>query len=79
MCSQGFISGFENPDFNIALRTVPTANKGAKYYHWSIAVVPRLILEGELVQASGTMINPILPEQAAEILRAVDVRQVIPA
>ena len=34
---------------------------------------------GEPGQASRTMINPNLPEQAAEILRGVDMRQAIPA
>jgi UDPglucose--hexose-1-phosphate uridylyltransferase len=70
---------FENPDFNLSLRTAPTANTGARYYHWSIAVLPRLVLVGEPGQASKSMINPILPEQAAEILRSVEVRQAIPA
>jgi UDPglucose--hexose-1-phosphate uridylyltransferase len=69
--------GFENPDFSLALRSAPTANAGAKYCHWSIAVLPRLMVVGEPALASGTMINPVLPEQAAEILRGVDVRQAI--
>jgi UDPglucose--hexose-1-phosphate uridylyltransferase len=68
--------GFENP--NLALQTAPSSNAGAKYYHWSMAVLPRLVLVGESAEASRTMINPILPEQAAEILRGVDVRQAIP-
>ena len=39
--------GLENPDFNLALRSAPTANAGAKYYHWSIAALPRLMLVAE--------------------------------
>jgi UDPglucose--hexose-1-phosphate uridylyltransferase len=71
--------GLENPDFNLMLRTAPTVKAGVKFYHWSIVLRPRMVLAGDPARPGGTLMNPILPEQAAEILRRVDVRQAIPA
>ena len=72
-----FYHGLEDPDFHCTLRTAPMVSAGAKYYHWSFNIVPCLI------SATGpgreACVNSVLPEIAAEFLRAVRVEQAIPA
>jgi UDPglucose--hexose-1-phosphate uridylyltransferase len=72
-----FYLGLEDPDFHCTLRTAPLANAGIKYYHWSFNIVPCL----SPITAPGkeACVNSVLPESAAEFLRAVRVEQAIPA
>lgn len=71
--------GLENPDFNYAIRTAPAENKGVKYYHWYISVIPRLTKVAGFELGSGMFINVVLPEAAAEFLRNVKVPESQPA
>jgi UDPglucose--hexose-1-phosphate uridylyltransferase len=72
-----FYHGLGDPDFHCILRTAPVANAGVKYYHWSFNIVPCFTA----VAAPGgeACVNSVLPEAAAEFLRAVRVEQAIPA
>ncbi|MFB3915407.1 MAG: galactose-1-phosphate uridylyltransferase [Terriglobales bacterium] len=63
--------GLKNPDFNYTIRTAPDELMGVKYYHWYMSVIPRLTRIAGFELGSGTFINTVLPEDAAEFLRNV--------
>lgn len=68
--------GLKNPDFNYTIRTAPDELMGVKYYHWYMSVIPRLTRIAGFELGSGTFINTVLPEAAAEFLRNVKVGSV---
>ncbi len=72
-----FYHGLADPDFHCTLRSAPIGSVGVKYYHWSFNIVPCLAS----VTAAGREVsaNSVLPEIAAEFLRAVRVERAIPA
>ena len=65
--------GLENPDFNYVVRTAPIENKGVRYYHWYVSVIPRLTKLAGFELGSGMFINVSLPEENARFLREVKV------
>jgi UDPglucose--hexose-1-phosphate uridylyltransferase len=66
-------AGLRNPDFNYTIRTAPAEYAGVKYYHWYLSIIPRLTRVAGFELGSGTFINTVLPEAAAEFLRGVKV------
>lgn len=72
-----FYHGLEDPDFHCTLRSAPFGSAGVKYYHWSFNIVPSFPSAAALGRES--CMNSVLPETAAEFLRAVRVEQAIPA
>ena len=68
--------GLANPDFNYTIRTAPAENAGVKYFHWYLSVIPRLTRVAGFELGTGMFINTVLPEHAAEFLRATDVDRV---
>ncbi len=71
--------GLNNPDFNYAIRTAPAECAGVTYYHWYLSVIPRLTRVAGFELGSGTFINTVLPEAAAEFLRNVRTESAAPA
>lgn len=65
--------GLQNPDFNYTIRSAPTENNGAPYFHWYLSVIPRLTRVAGFELGSGMFINVVVPEAAAEYLRNVQV------
>jgi UDPglucose--hexose-1-phosphate uridylyltransferase len=65
--------GLRNPDFNYTIRTAPHESARVSYYHWYLSVIPRLTRVAGFELGSGTFINTVLPEAAAEFLRNVKV------
>lgn len=65
--------GLDNPDYNYTIRTAPAEAAGVKYYHWYLSVIPRLSRVAGFELGSGMFINTVLPEQAAEFLRGVNI------
>lgn len=63
--------GLKNPDFNYTIRSAPDECSGVKYYHWYLSIIPRLTRVAGFELGSGTFINVVLPEAAAEFLRNV--------
>ncbi|MFB3814570.1 MAG: galactose-1-phosphate uridylyltransferase [Terriglobales bacterium] len=61
--------GLKNPDFNYTIRTAPHECATVSYYHWYLSVIPRLTRVAGFELGSGTFINTVLPEAAAEFLR----------
>jgi UDPglucose--hexose-1-phosphate uridylyltransferase len=62
-------AGLGNPDFNYTIRTAPHECATVSYYHWYLSVIPRLTRVAGFELGSGTFINTVLPEAAAEFLR----------
>jgi len=62
--------GLDNPDFNYTVRSAPAECVGVKYFHWYVSIIPRLTRVAGFELGSGMFINSVLPEAAAEFLRA---------
>jgi UDPglucose--hexose-1-phosphate uridylyltransferase len=58
-----------DPDYNLIIRSTPTKEPENGYFHWYIALVPRLSRSAGFELGSGMWINPTLPEQCAAFLR----------
>ena len=63
--------GLENPDFNYVIRTAPQEDRGVKYYHWYVSIIPRLTKMAGFELGSGMFINVSLSEESAAFLRGV--------
>ncbi|MDQ2097849.1 MAG: hypothetical protein QQW96_09400 [Tychonema bourrellyi B0820] len=62
--------GLNNPDYNYTIRSVPIAEQATKYFHWYIAIIPRVSKQAGFELGSGMFINTALPEESAEFLRS---------
>ena len=71
--SPSSITGLEDPDFNLTVRTAPAECVGVKYFHWYLSVIPRLTRVAGFELGSGMFINTVLPEAAAQFLCNVKV------
>jgi UDPglucose--hexose-1-phosphate uridylyltransferase len=58
-----------DPDYNITLRSAPVSEANSHYYHWYVAIVPRVSRVAGFELGSGMYINSLRPERCAEILR----------
>ena len=58
-----------NPDLNFFIHSLPTTSEDAEYYHWHIEIAPRVALYAGFELGSGTIIDVVSPEKAAEFLR----------
>jgi UDPglucose--hexose-1-phosphate uridylyltransferase len=64
-----------DPPFNFMIHTSPLHGDESElaYNHWFIQIVPQLIGTAGFELATGCYINPVFPEDAAKILREVNV------
>jgi UDPglucose--hexose-1-phosphate uridylyltransferase len=58
-----------NPDYNFYVRSVPTSDGNVLYYHWHIAITPRLSQQAGFELGTRIFINTSAPEVCAEELR----------
>ncbi len=58
-----------DPDFNLIIRSSPTKEPENGYFHWYIAIIPRLSRSAGFEMGSGMWINPTIPEECAAFLR----------
>jgi UDPglucose--hexose-1-phosphate uridylyltransferase len=58
-----------DPDYNLIIRSTPTKEPENGYFHWYMALVPRLSRSAGFELGSGMWINPTIPEQCAAFLR----------
>jgi UDPglucose--hexose-1-phosphate uridylyltransferase len=61
--------GLDNPDFNYTIRSVPVNENGQAYFHWYLAIVPRIAQPAGFELGSGIFINTTIPEDCAKFLR----------
>ncbi len=66
-------AALEKPPYNFILHTAPLNERGLAHYHWHFELVPTLNKVAGFEEGSGFYINPTPPEEAAELLRKLDV------
>jgi UDPglucose--hexose-1-phosphate uridylyltransferase len=59
-----------DPAYNLTFVSPPLGDEDEDYFLWHIDVLPRLFTPAGFEMGSGMSINPVLPETAAERLRA---------
>lgn len=64
--------GLGNPDFNLTIDTSARGDEDKPYFSWHIRILPRLTTPAGFELGSGMSINTVLPEEAAEFLRRVE-------
>lgn len=57
------------PDYNFYVRTAPNLDGAVRFYHWHIAITPRLTRPAGFELGTRIYINSTLPETAAKELR----------
>lgn len=62
----------DNPDFNLTINTVPRGDEHKPYFLWHLQILPRLTRPAGFELGSGMSINPVLPEEAARLLREAE-------
>ncbi|MBI3862869.1 MAG: galactose-1-phosphate uridylyltransferase [Planctomycetia bacterium] len=65
--------GLENPDFNLTIDTAGRGDEDKPYFSWHIRILPRLSTPAGFELGSGMSINTVLPEDAADYLRKVEI------
>jgi UDPglucose--hexose-1-phosphate uridylyltransferase len=63
--------GLNDPDYNYSIRSIPARDGNKEYFHWYVAIVPRLSRTAGFEFGSGMFINPSVPEESAQFLRDV--------
>ena len=65
--------GLNNPDYNYTIRSIPMKEQETVYFHWYIAIIPRVSRAAGFELGSGMYINTALPEDSAQYLRNVKI------
>jgi UDPglucose--hexose-1-phosphate uridylyltransferase len=60
-----------DPDYNLVVDSAPSIEESKPFFLWHIRVLPRLTTPAGFELGSGMSINPVLPEDAAGMLRGV--------
>jgi UDPglucose--hexose-1-phosphate uridylyltransferase len=66
-------TALDDPPYNYVIHTAPFDRNELEHYHWHMEIFPRLTRVAGFEWGSGFYINPVLPEEAAEFLREVEV------
>ena len=66
-------SMFHQPAYNYIIHTTPFDTKKPGHYHWHIEVMPSLTKIAGFEWGTGFHINPVPPEQAASMLREIQI------
>jgi UDPglucose--hexose-1-phosphate uridylyltransferase len=59
----------DGPAYNLVFHSAPFQETELPYYHWHVEVLPRLTNLAGYEWGTGSHLNPILPEDAALVLR----------
>jgi UDPglucose--hexose-1-phosphate uridylyltransferase len=65
--------GLNNPSYNYSIRSIPTREQQAEYFHWYLSIIPRVSKTAGFELGSGMFINTAVPEDSASFLREVKV------
>jgi UDPglucose--hexose-1-phosphate uridylyltransferase len=65
--------GLENPDFNYVIRSLSPAGADSKYFHWYIAIIPKVTQIAGFELGTGMFINTAMPEDSARFLKEVKI------
>lgn len=64
--------GLNDPDFNYSIRSSLVRDGQREYFHWYLAIIPRIAKTAGFEIGSGMYINPSVPEESAAFLRTVE-------
>jgi UDPglucose--hexose-1-phosphate uridylyltransferase len=70
--------GLNNPAYNYTIRSLPTDGRQSDYFHWYLAIVPRVSQVAGFELGSGMYINTAMPEDSAKFLRDVNLEAILP-
>lgn len=62
-------AALDGPAYNLVFHSAPFSEAPLPYYHWHVEVLPRLTQLAGYEWGTGSHVNPILPEDAAAVLR----------
>jgi UDPglucose--hexose-1-phosphate uridylyltransferase len=65
--------GLNDPDYNYSIRSVPAQDGNREYFHWYVAIIPRISKTAGFEIGSGMYINTTVPEESAAFLRNVKI------
>jgi UDPglucose--hexose-1-phosphate uridylyltransferase len=63
----------ESPPFNLVVHTAPFFDEVGDLFHWHVEILPKITRVAGFEWGTGFYINPTPPEEAAQVLRAVQV------
>lgn len=66
--------GLNDPDYNYVIRSAPERERETGPLHWYLAIVPRVTRAAGFEMGSGMYINTALPEESAQFLRSIEIR-----
>jgi UDPglucose--hexose-1-phosphate uridylyltransferase len=66
---QSLETALDGPAYNYVIHTAPFHAPALLHYHWHIEILPRLTELAGFEWGTGSHINPVPPEQAADFLR----------
>lgn len=70
--------GLGDPSYNLVVRLANRDCLHTKFFHWYLAIIPRLQRTAGFEMATGMFINTSLPENDAAFLRGVNVPDLLP-
>lgn len=62
-------NALDDPDYNVVLRSLSPPERGVRYGHWYLSLVPRVTRAAGFELGTGMFINTALPEASAAFLR----------
>lgn len=65
--------GLDDPDYNYVVRSLPGRPRSNRFFHWYLAIIPRVSQAAGFELGSGVFINTALPEASAAFLRNVKI------
>lgn len=68
---QKLVAVLEGPSYNLVFHSGPFRQGSLPYYHWHVEVLPRMMQLAGFEWGTGAHVNPVLPEDAAAILRDI--------
>ena len=57
------------PPYNLLIHTAPVVEPADDFYHWHVEIIPKLTKVAGFEWATGFYVNPVPPEEAAQVLR----------
>jgi UDPglucose--hexose-1-phosphate uridylyltransferase len=60
-----------DPPFNYIIHSMPFHEAENGHYHWHVEVMPKLTQVAGFEWGTGFYINPVTPEEAAQVLKEI--------
>ena len=67
----GASRALEAPPYNLVVHNAPFVDDVREVFHWHVEIIPRITRVAGFEWGTGFYINPTPPEEAAQVLRAI--------